>query len=354
MTRTGPQKYPEASLAYWHQDNFAGDEMESNVGVVHTTEGKSVPSYGGGASAPNLTAKPDMVRKRLQWYQHFDFDISARALMNRYGGVETNTLNAVQVELVGTCDPDHRVSWGSDRAGVDYIYWPDAPDWALAELGKFVRWCYDKHGIRMESSVTWKSYPSSYGSNGVRLSGDQWLGYYGWLGHQHVPENSHGDPGDLNFKRVLEHARGVARATEEDDMPEFIHVGETDWETLNPGEWNATEFHTEWADEPDGHYDPSGSQFVKGPCVFDGVYWIRLKDFPVGEQVQVRMARVKDGEITQKHSIAEVHGTTGDAFAAVPIQHKLEKGEGMRVLVYHWQPEPIQYKAYLTALRWSR
>ncbi|MBQ1166121.1 hypothetical protein KBZ21_49875, partial [Streptomyces sp. A73] len=73
--------------------------------VWHSTEGTSLPSYGGGGSAPNLTAKPDFKNKRMVWYQHFDFDPSARALVNRAGGVETNTLNVCQVEVVGTCDP---------------------------------------------------------------------------------------------------------------------------------------------------------------------------------------------------------------------------------------------------------
>ncbi|MDT3396575.1 hypothetical protein RKE29_07955 [Streptomyces sp. B1866] len=149
----------------------------------------NLPDYGGGASAPNFTALPDIRAGKLRWFQHFDFDVSARALVNRSGGVETNTANAVQVELVGTCDPDHRASWGRQKAGTDYLYWPDAPDWALAELARFVRWAHDHHGVRLESTVVWKAYPGSYGANGVRLTGAQWGAYYGWLGHQHVPEN---------------------------------------------------------------------------------------------------------------------------------------------------------------------
>jgi len=222
MAKTGPQKYPGASLAYFYQSKFGGSAMESNVGVMHTTEGRTLPSYGGGGSAPNFTALPDFKNKKLKWYQHFDFDVSSRALVNRSGGVDTNTANAVQVELVGTCDERNATTWGGAKAGVDYIFWPDAPDWALAELGKFVAWAHDQHGIPLRSTVTWKPYKKgqvggSYGANGVRLSGSQWNAYYGWLGHQHVPENDHGDPGDLNFARVLAHATG-AQAPEEDPM----------------------------------------------------------------------------------------------------------------------------------------
>lgn len=214
---TGPQKYPGASTAHWHQDNYPGTAMESNVGVLHTTEGTSLPSYGGGASAPNFTAMPDIPGRRLRWYQHFDFDVSSRALVNASGGVETNTLNCVQVELVGTCDPARQSVWGSKVAGADYLYWPDAPDWALAELAKFVKWAHQEHGVKLASTVTWKPYPASYGtSNGARLTGPQWQDYYGWLGHQHVPENTHGDPGTLNMTRVLAYAKGTITLEEED------------------------------------------------------------------------------------------------------------------------------------------
>lgn len=210
MVYSGPQKYPGASTTYWYQGKYGGDRMESNVGVLHTTEGRSVPSYGGGASAPNFTALPDIKNKRLVWYQHFDFDRSSRALVNRSGGVETNTMNAVQVELVGTCDPKYKTSWGSRRAGVDYLFWPDAPDWALKELAKFVKWAHENHGVRLQSlpQSQWRAYPSSYGATSSRLTNSEWLAFYGWCGHQHVPENSHGDPGNLRMDKVLAYAKG--------------------------------------------------------------------------------------------------------------------------------------------------
>jgi hypothetical protein len=222
--KTGPQKYPGASTTYWYQSRYGGTAMESNVGVIHTTEGRTLPSYGGGASAPNFTAVPDFANKRLRWYQHFDFDVSSRALMNRSGGVDTNTANAVQIELVGTCDERHASTWDGKRAGSDYVFWPDAPDWALADLGVFVKWAHDQHDVPLRSTVTWKPYNKgqvggSYGANGVRLTGAQWNAYYGWLGHQHVPENDHGDPGNLDFARVLAHATGQTQPPEEIDVP---------------------------------------------------------------------------------------------------------------------------------------
>jgi hypothetical protein len=217
MAKTGPQRYPGASTAYWHQSRYGGDAMESNVVVWHTTEGTSVPPYGGGASAPNFTAKPDFAAKRLVWYQHFDFDVSSRALVNRAGGVETNTLNVVQVEIVGTCDPATHRKWGS----TPHLYTPALPDWAVRDLAAFAKWAHDHHGVPLTSGVTFKAYPSSYGSNGVRMSGATWNGYRGHCGHQHVPENDHGDPGLLPMAAILARAKGATPTnppTTEDDM----------------------------------------------------------------------------------------------------------------------------------------
>lgn len=209
MTLTGPQKIPFAvtSGPSWYQDTYLGSPMEVNVGVIHTTEGTSLPSYDGGANAPNITGVPNLATKTIKWYQHFDVDRSSRALVNASGGVQTNTANCFQIELVGTCDQATYLRW--QNAGTWAVYWPGAPDWALAEVAKLVRWLHDNHDLKIQSSVTWKAYPGSYGaSNGVRLSFSQWGEYYGWLGHQHVPENYHGDPGAINWKRIEELAIG--------------------------------------------------------------------------------------------------------------------------------------------------
>lgn len=203
------QKYPRASVAHWYQDKYPGDRMNANTGVVHTTEGTSLPSYSSGASAPTFTIVPNLGSKTCSVYQHFDVDRSARALVNAAGGVETNTLNCVQVELAGTCDPATHKKWGTKTP---HVYWPEAPDWALLEFARLVRWLSDEHGVKMQSpGIKWKAYPGSYGkSNGIRLTGQQWLNFYGWLGHCHVPENLHGDPGLFPMAKVLEMAKDKA------------------------------------------------------------------------------------------------------------------------------------------------
>ncbi|MET9561372.1 peptidoglycan-binding protein [Streptomyces tauricus] len=215
-TKTGPQRYPSASRANWYQDDFGGDPMQVNVVVLHTTEGSTLPGYGGGSSAPNLTAVPDLAAKKLKWYQHFDVETSSRALVNLAGGVETNTMNVCQVELVGTCDPKTHAKWKS--AGRAHVYWPDAPDWALREIARFLAWMHEEHGVPLSGPKAWPAYPSSYANGGgQRMSGAKWTAFKGVCGHMHVPENVHGDPGALDFARILKYAK--ADLDVDDDTP---------------------------------------------------------------------------------------------------------------------------------------
>jgi hypothetical protein len=183
--------YPKAdATSQWYGKTYPGDTMpHPNVIVLHTTEGGSFPTYGGGGSAPNFTIKGGVVR------QHFYANHSARALVNKSGGVQTNTLNCIQIELVGTCD--------KDGPG---LYWPNASDADLAALVDLVKWLTDTYPIPLVStSKPWLSYPSSYGSrNGQRMSFAEWNDFRGIAGHQHVPENDHGDPGNFPIKRLIE------------------------------------------------------------------------------------------------------------------------------------------------------
>lgn len=215
MAKTGPQRYPGASTANWYGSTYPGSAMESNVIVWHTTEGTSLPGYSGGAQAPNFTAKPNFAAKKLDWYQHFGFDVSSRALVNAAGGVETNTLNVVQVEIVGTCDPTTHAKW--TKAGTSHLYAPELPDWVVRDLAAFAKWAHDQHGVPLTSDVSFKAYPGSYGtSNGVRMSASKWTNFEGHCGHQHVPENLHGDPGALPIASILTAAKGGI--SEEDDV----------------------------------------------------------------------------------------------------------------------------------------
>lgn len=200
-------KYAKATLGPSYEDRYPGSVINPNVGVIHTTEGTSLPDYSGGSEAPNYTAVPNFKAKRLEWHNHFPDERSSRALVNSSGGVETNTLNAVQVELVGTCSPATHADWA--RSGIQHIYWPEAPDWALDDFAEFVADMNRRHGIRIAGPEDWVAYPESYGAGGQRFSFDRWRNFYGWCGHQHVPENDHGDPGAFPWADVERRAKAL-------------------------------------------------------------------------------------------------------------------------------------------------
>lgn len=182
--------YPKADRSQWFAGAYPGDIMpHPNVVVLHTTEGSSWPGYSGGALAPTFTydATSGVIR------QHFPVNMSARALVHP-PGVPTNTLNVVQIEIIGTC-----------AKGGPGIYWPAATDAQLAGLVDLLRWLNTEWSIPLVSTTKpWTSYPASYGLQAPqRMSANEWLNFTGVCGHQHVYGNEHGDPGDFPAQRLL-------------------------------------------------------------------------------------------------------------------------------------------------------
>lgn len=215
MTMTGPQKYPGASLDEWYHERYPGDKQEVNTIVLHTTEGPTLTDYFSGSVAPNFTAVPDFKNEKLIWHQHFDFDESSRALVHAAGQPATNTNNVCQIELVGTCDPTTHKKWTAQ-----HIYWPEAPDWALRELAKFLAWANENHNIPLSGVPNWEAYPASYGTNnGVRMTLAQWSTFRGICGHEHVPENYHGDPGALPFAKLVALAKLIVSPPKPPTVP---------------------------------------------------------------------------------------------------------------------------------------
>ena len=159
--------------------------------VLHSTEGGSWPGYDGGSSAPHFTIHPSTGERR----QHISMGVAGRALANPSGGVETNRGGAIQIEMIGTCDPDMKSK--------GWPYMPGLNSTQLANVGRLMRDIANARGIAWRCGVTFKAYPGSYGSNGVRLSGSAWGSYTGVCGHQHVPENDHGDPGNIDIAALM-------------------------------------------------------------------------------------------------------------------------------------------------------
>lgn len=155
-------------------------------GVIHTTEG-STPSgafaaYNSSGNGPHFTVAAGAV------WQHIALDQAAKALKNLSGGVETNRARAVQIEVVGYAA---------------HPLWSDA---LITTMRKLMVWLEATCGIRAVAPLQgFKAYPASYGlTNGVRMSNANWTAFNGWCGHQHVPENDHGDPGAIPIARLLQ------------------------------------------------------------------------------------------------------------------------------------------------------
>jgi hypothetical protein len=185
-------------------------QPEPDVAVEHTTEVMAWPPYAGGGQAPHATIWPlpgvgVKVREHIPWTQN------AKALMNLPGGVETNRRGVIQFELIGTCDP-------SKRGKPGWYFWPDADDVVLEALADYQRPILAQFGIPFTAPV-FQAYSGSYGARGitnrVRMTNAQWLAFQGICGHQHVPENTHGDPGAFPIDRFLAFLRGTPQ---EDDM----------------------------------------------------------------------------------------------------------------------------------------
>lgn len=179
--------------------------------VLHTTEGPlgtyhpdprrgdGRRYYGNTGTWPNYTLATAYGVWRV--YQHVPANRSAMALRNLPGGVQTNRDDVTQVEIA---------TRAADIASL--------PHAARVELAKLLAWEHVVRNLPLRSTVRWVAYPASYGERASqRLSGPAWGDYSGVLGHQHAPENDHGDPGDFPVADLLYRA---ACYLEDDVTPE--------------------------------------------------------------------------------------------------------------------------------------
>jgi hypothetical protein len=159
--------------------------------VWHTTEGGSLPNYGG--SAPHFTLDP----KDGRLWQHIPLNRAARAL--QAGG--PNFWNTVQVELIGFADTKRANELGLAKRAV--VNWTNADYARVAELA---RWIEANFAVPRKTSVKFKSHTAHLASL------DAVKRYAGHIGHQHINGNDHWDPGLLKIERVLDTAHpGPAR-----------------------------------------------------------------------------------------------------------------------------------------------
>lgn len=181
-------------------------------GVLHSTEGGPIytpradGSYLGVFTPPQFTVGANGV------FQHIDTSLASYAAVNLAGGVETNRYGCIQIEVCG-------------RAA-------EAPDWPLEVYGNLallMRWIELNEGVRPEPVDGFHSYPPE---DGIRLDGHEpwrisfadWPAFDGWCGHQHMPENKHGDPGKIRLDLLFAKSKPVPQE-DDDAMAITLPVG---------------------------------------------------------------------------------------------------------------------------------
>jgi hypothetical protein len=151
--------------------------------TLHTTESPrewidaAIAQFGAGNGTPHLSIG---WRKGFRFpvlAQFLPFDEYAKTLEHPAGTPETNRANAVQIEI---CD---RAAESGD--------WDDNWYKALANVVTLTQ-----HRIDIPSKCP-RSFP------GVRYSGAGWVKAAGIVGHCHVPNNSHWDPGKFKRNKLL-------------------------------------------------------------------------------------------------------------------------------------------------------
>ena len=211
--------------------NSSGSHLAPVVKLLlHTTEGTSIEGACAAYKTNNSWPHETIDCRPGHGYRicrHLGYDVAARSLRNLSGGVETNRAGVIQLEIVGTA---------TNPAGIDW-------EWLGREIvGPICR----QVGIPVQSSVAWVAYPASYGQNAPqRLSPNGWTNYKGILGHQHAPENDHGDPGLIPIELLLDAAAlpdpEPDSSEDDDDMFVMYHPANTFWLVTDCGSFQISD-----------------------------------------------------------------------------------------------------------------
>lgn len=170
--------------------------------LLHSTEGSTIEGAVAAYRARNVWPHLTVDCHRRRAVQHLPLQLAGRSLKNKAGGVETNRAGQylVQIELVGFAQRPETIGDTDDL------------DWFARTV---VRPIHEATGIPLYTQVTWVPYPASYGEGAAqRVPAYRWADLSGIVGHQHAPENDHGDPGALDVARII----ATASNPQEDDM----------------------------------------------------------------------------------------------------------------------------------------
>lgn len=253
--------------------------------VLHSTEGVSYAgayqAYRNTGSAPHFTVSYELERFRV--YQHIQLDRAAKALEHRTGTVHTNRLSAVQIEIVAFADT--KLAARYDGLRTDRLPGP-----YLEGIADLVGWVRHQCGITA-TRPEFLPYPASYGDNSVRFSDGDWLLFDGICGHQHVPHQSHGDPGALDVAALLSASKTQTATLIQAPVHDYeeaatkttmIHIGKLD---ANGNGW------ADW--QPGLGRDPIIVGLVQlGPSPEDDGYWDGQKNVTLAAQPRGGSVRV--------------------------------------------------------------
>jgi hypothetical protein len=171
---------------------LAYDEPDDPKAVLHTTEGSSIDGAVSAYKAypPQLIVDP--VRRRK--VQHIPLNRAGYALWN----ADADDSRCYQVEIVGFASQTHLWSDDTLRWLGEELARP------LHEYGG-VPYVVAPGGFRRDGEMP---YALASASSRLRLTQAALDSFSGFLGHQHIPGDSHWDPGGLNVPKILAYAQG--------------------------------------------------------------------------------------------------------------------------------------------------
>ena len=196
-TRAAAEQFSETALTTgWHPTAVRNVQVDrdggayttdTRRGLLHTTEGTRLPTYEG--TQPHFTIGRNGSGSPVQIWQHLPITRAARALRNDEGGPQTNRYGVIQVEIIGSAAESHTMATRD----------PDL----FQTIGQWMRWVEATAGVAHAANHPFDG-ESAYGLMGTtRLTQAEWEATTGWVGHQHVPENTHWDPGQIDIAGLL-------------------------------------------------------------------------------------------------------------------------------------------------------
>jgi hypothetical protein len=166
------------------------DPAAPPTGVLHTIEG----SLESGLGVFRQHYAPHFALERSRIVQLVPLGTMGAALENRPGGVETNSITRVQIEIGGHSSVQ---PWECDRQTEE----------ALADL---LATLVQAAEIPLERPFPDEMPPLPWATTSFeRRKAGTWGRVPGWYGHVEVPENEHWDPGAFRWSKLIERAKAL-------------------------------------------------------------------------------------------------------------------------------------------------